>query len=102
MVGLLEGYEAPAAAWEQALLPVRMKGYSPEWLEQACWSGEVAWGRLTLREARALPGPRRGVEVESAPQPSRRASPGRSASLTFLRRGHLDWLLQAAPRLAVG
>ncbi|MDQ3262853.1 MAG: DEAD/DEAH box helicase, partial [Myxococcota bacterium] len=41
-LALLQGYEAPAAAWEQFLLPVRMKQYLPELLERACWSGEVA------------------------------------------------------------
>ncbi|MGA9519857.1 MAG: DEAD/DEAH box helicase, partial [Myxococcaceae bacterium] len=46
-VSLLQGYEAPAAAWEQWLLPARMKQYLPDLLERACWEGEVAWGRLT-------------------------------------------------------
>ncbi len=95
VVSLLQGYEAPAAAWETELFPARMAKYSGEWLEQACWGGEVAWGRLTLREPKSQPGPRRGVEV--APEPSRRVSaPTRSANLTFVRRTALDWMLQAA------
>ncbi len=94
-VALLQGYEAPAAAWEQVLLPTRMH-FLPELLERACWSGELAWGRLTLRSKPGA-GPRRGAEVEPVKAaPSRSASPSRNASLTFMRREDLDWLLCAA------
>jgi ATP-dependent Lhr-like helicase len=93
VVALLEGYEAPASAWEQALFPARMKQYVGEWLEHACFTGEVAWGRLTMKEPKAPVGPRRGTPVEPA---SRRAMPGRSASLTFVKRADLEWLLHAA------
>jgi ATP-dependent Lhr-like helicase len=97
-VSLLEGYEAPASAWEWALLPSRMKGYLPELLERACWDGEVAWGRLTLRDGdAAVPGPRRGSTPVPLPEPTaRRVSPTRNASLTFVRRESLDWMLAAA------
>src|SRR5262249_15975127 len=102
-ISLLQGYEAPAAAWEQVLLPARMRPYLPELLERACWNGEVAWGRLTRRETRALPGPRRGasnggpVSAPTAEPPSARpALPGRNANITFVRREELDWLLSAA------
>jgi ATP-dependent Lhr-like helicase len=92
-VSLLEGWEAPAAAWEQVLLPARVRGDLSGLLERACWSGEVAWGRLSLREPRSV-GPRRGAEVDS---PSVRAlRPGRNATLTFVRRSQLDALLSAA------
>jgi ATP-dependent Lhr-like helicase len=94
-ISLLQGFEAPAAAWEQALLPVRMRQYVGEWLEHACFSGEVAWGRLTLKEPKAPPLPRRGATV-TPPEPPRRLIQGRSASLTFVRRSELDWMLQAA------
>ena len=102
-ISLLQGYEAPAAAWEQVLLPARMRPYLPELLERACWNGEIAWGRLTRREPRAVPGPRRGASnggpvLAPAPEaPSARpALPGRNANITFLRREELDWLLSAA------
>lgn len=42
----LAGYEAPARAWEQHILPARVKGYRREWLDQATLSGEIAFGRL--------------------------------------------------------
>lgn len=92
IVSLLQGYEAPAAGWEQEIFPARMKQYVGEWLEHACFSGEVAWGRLTQKEA-PLPGPRRGVPVDA---PVRRVGVTRAASLTFARRADLDWLLEAA------
>src|SRR5262249_19233638 len=48
---------------------------------------------LSLREPRAV-GPRRGAEVE--PVSARALRPGRSATLTFLRRSELGVLLAAA------
>jgi ATP-dependent Lhr-like helicase len=42
----LAGFEAPAAAWEGAILPARMTGYEPRLLDDACLSGRVAWARL--------------------------------------------------------
>jgi ATP-dependent Lhr-like helicase len=92
-VTLLEGWEAPAAAWEQVLLPARVRGDVSDLLERACWTGDVAWGRLGLREPRVV-GPRRGAEAE--PVPVRTMKPGRTATLTFVRRAELDGLLAAA------
>jgi ATP-dependent Lhr-like helicase len=98
-ITLLQGYEAPASAWERFLLPSRMKGYTGELLERACYGGEVAWGRLTVKDARPPPGPRRGAPVApvepEAPRP-RAPQPTRNASLTFTRRENLDWMLAAA------
>ena len=31
------------------MLPARVAGYDPRWLDELCLSGEVAWGRLTPR-----------------------------------------------------
>ena len=42
----LEGYSAPVGAWESDLLPARVKGYDPSWLDRACRSGRTAWARL--------------------------------------------------------
>src|SRR5207244_3107157 len=42
----LQGFSAGAAAWEEELLPLRLRGYDPAWLDALCLSGEVAWGRL--------------------------------------------------------
>jgi len=42
----LAGFDVPAWAWEGSVLPMRVKGYKREWLDQLTMSGEVAWGRL--------------------------------------------------------
>ncbi len=104
-VSLLQGYEAPASAWERFLLPARMKGYSGDLLERACYGGEVAWGRLTVKEPKPAPGPRRGAPA-TPPEPepparTRAPQPTRNASLTFTRRENLDWMLASARPNAV-
>lgn len=43
---LLDGYEVPAAAWEPDVLALRIKDYSPQWLDQLCFTGRIGWGRL--------------------------------------------------------
>jgi len=43
----LEGFEAPARAWETEILSARLKGYSPSWLDAQCLAGRIAWTRLT-------------------------------------------------------
>jgi ATP-dependent Lhr-like helicase len=47
----LQGYEAPAAAWESELLPARMDEYDFTWLDDLCLSGRAVWTRLTLPAA---------------------------------------------------
>ena len=47
----LEGYEAPAAAWESTVLPARIAGYKNEYLDQLSYSGDVMWGRLSAHPA---------------------------------------------------
>jgi len=42
----LEGYEAPAAAWESEILPARLADYEPGWLDDLCLAGRVLWSRL--------------------------------------------------------
>lgn len=42
----LEGFEAPAIAWESELLPARVADYSISWLDDLCTTGRVAWTRL--------------------------------------------------------
>jgi ATP-dependent Lhr-like helicase len=46
VLGQLAGFEAPAAVWESAILPARVRGYRREWLDQVTLSGEFAWCRL--------------------------------------------------------
>lgn len=46
VIAALEGLDVPAVCWERDLLPVRVEGYRPEWLDELCLAGEVGWGRL--------------------------------------------------------
>jgi ATP-dependent Lhr-like helicase len=43
----LEGFEAPAGAWETEILPARIKAYEPSWFDDLCLSGRLSWARLT-------------------------------------------------------
>ena len=45
----LEGFEAPAGAWESEILPARLADYEPEWLDDQCLAGQVSWARLRPR-----------------------------------------------------
>ncbi len=44
----LQGYEAPAHAWEADLLSARVVDYQPSMLDELCLAGEIAWMRLTI------------------------------------------------------
>src|ERR671924_1719657 len=48
----LQGFEFPAGEWER-ILAERVESYRPEWLDELCLSGEVAWGRLSILEPAA-------------------------------------------------
>ncbi|HEX8806523.1 MAG TPA: DEAD/DEAH box helicase [Candidatus Aquilonibacter sp.] len=50
----LEGFEAPAAAWETQILPARIAGYRSEYLDRLCYAGDVMWGRLSPHPALEL------------------------------------------------
>ncbi|HLY00205.1 MAG TPA: ATP-dependent DNA helicase, partial [Roseiarcus sp.] len=47
VLSALEGFEAPAKAWETEILPARLKGYQASWLDAQCLAGRTAWARLT-------------------------------------------------------
>ncbi len=61
VIAQLQGFEIAAAAWESHVLPARVKGYNPAWLDELCFAGEVSWGRLT--ERRAQTGPTRATPI---------------------------------------
>ncbi len=46
IVSQLEGFEAPAAAWETEILPARLNEYDPAWLDELSLAGRVVWTRL--------------------------------------------------------
>jgi ATP-dependent Lhr-like helicase len=86
----LAGYEAPASAWESSLVKSRIANYKPEWLDNLCLRGEVAWGRLTPPDLK--PNLRPVVEGESF----RRVSPTSIAPISFIRRDDVSWMLAMA------
>ena len=84
----LAGLSQPAAAWEAEVLPARMHGYQPFWLDQLCAEGRVAWLRLLPPR---VSGERRRV-----------STPVRSTPIALVPREHAAlWrrLAPAAPEL---
>src|SRR5262249_1422152 len=67
IVAQLEGCEAPAGAWETELLPARIAGYEPAWLDDLCLAGRIMWARLKPRNARQNGGEARAAPVRSTP-----------------------------------
>ncbi|QSA95678.1 DEAD/DEAH box helicase [Methylococcus sp. EFPC2] len=51
----LEGYEAAAVAWESEILPARLAGYDPAWLDALCLSGKYVWTRLSPASSAQAP-----------------------------------------------
>ncbi len=76
----LEGFEAPAGAWETQIIPSRIAEYEPQWLDEHCRAGRVIWARLAARAA-----PQSSVPIAEAER-SRGASPVRSTPITLLAR----------------
>ncbi len=82
VLDLLDGYEAPAAAWEPAVLASRVKEFTPQWLDQLCFTGRVGWGRLS---------PPQNVKA-------RGFTPLRSSPIALFARENLPhWLELASP-----
>jgi ATP-dependent helicase Lhr and Lhr-like helicase len=74
IIGQLEGFEAPAGAWETEILPARLVGYERNWLDARCLAGHVTWARLRPRNARG--------------NGEGRATPVRTTPITLLERRH--------------
>ncbi|MDR7547161.1 MAG: DEAD/DEAH box helicase, partial [Armatimonadota bacterium] len=80
VIGQLQGLELPAPAWEESILPSRVRLYDPADLEYLTLSGAVTWGRLTVG----------GSEEGEEKRPGRhRQMPGRSSPLAFTLREDL-------------
>ena len=85
VVEQLQGFETAAGAWEREILPARLYGYEPGWLDQMCLAGQVVWCRLSPRASH----PGSAVEHEPlAPEDARKLL----AALTQIAasRGGLD------------
>jgi ATP-dependent Lhr-like helicase len=85
----LQGFEAPANAWERQILARRVANYDPEVLDRLCLTGAVGWGRLS-------PHPATLAEPKSA-QPklaNRRVIPTSVAPVAFFVREDSEWMIQ--------
>jgi ATP-dependent helicase Lhr and Lhr-like helicase len=71
----LEGFEAPAGAWETEILPARIAGYEPSWLDAQCLAGRVAWARLTLPSSAGVRSSRSPVRTSPVALLERRRVP---------------------------
>ncbi|MBV8341343.1 MAG: DEAD/DEAH box helicase, partial [Gammaproteobacteria bacterium] len=69
----LEGFEAPASAWETEILPSRISEYEPAWLDEQCLAGRFLWTRLAARRS----------------DPERGAAPVRATPIVLLARRNL-------------
>ena len=54
-IGLLDGFEVAAGAWERAILPARVERYESSMLDMLCLTGEAGWARLSPPSGAALP-----------------------------------------------
>ncbi len=52
IVEQLEGFAAPAGAWESEVLPARLANYDPAWLDDQCYAGRISWARIRPRSDR--------------------------------------------------
>src|SRR5690242_1940561 len=64
----LEGFEAPAGAWESQLLPARVTGYDIAWLDALCGAGRIAWTRLRASAGGAHASPVRASPIVLLPR----------------------------------
>ncbi len=78
-IGMLQGFEIAAASWEGEVLGPRVSGLQPEWLDELCLAGEVAWGRLSPRRS----------------SPLAIGSTSRATPITLASRRDLGWLLES-------
>ncbi|MEW5709339.1 MAG: DEAD/DEAH box helicase [Pseudomonadota bacterium] len=85
VIAQLEGFEAPAVAWESEILPARVAGYDPVWLDDLCLAGRVAWMRV---DAQRL-----------SPERERVAGPVRATPVTLVLRRHLNHWAKLAPKI---
>jgi ATP-dependent helicase Lhr and Lhr-like helicase len=83
VIAQLEGFEAPAGAWETEILPARLANYDPSWLDDLCLAGRVVWARLKPRNLR-LNG-------------ERSVSPVRTTPITLLPRRHASLWASLSP-----
>ncbi|HEY9487552.1 MAG TPA: hypothetical protein VIQ51_04430, partial [Chryseosolibacter sp.] len=73
----LEGFEAPAIAWESDILTGRITDYDHQWLDMLSMAGKISWGRL-----------RPSTSVRDKERKA--ASPVRTTPIAFVNRANLS------------
>src|SRR5207245_7297892 len=96
IIGQLQGMELPAPAWEEHVIPARVRLYDPADLEHLCLSGTVTWGRLSAGAALNRE-PVQGATITEEPSGAskRRQGPGRNSPIAFVLREDLPVYLCA-------
>jgi ATP-dependent Lhr-like helicase len=79
----LQGFEAPARAWERQILTRRVAAYDSKVLDHLCLTGAVGWGRLSPHPA----------TLEAVTVEGRRVIPTSVAPITFFVREDADWMI---------
>lgn len=93
-ISQLQGFEAPAGAWERDLLPGRVAEYDSAWLDELSLAGEVAWGRLQPPGERGTQSEECGTEgPTSASRSPTSAALTRVVPIALVSRADLAWLL---------
>ncbi len=90
IVRQLQGYEAPANAWERQILANRLASYDPDVLDRLCLTGALGWGRLSPHPAM----------LRDSSEGSHRVVPTSVAPITFFARDDADWMLSRQSGLA--
>ena len=99
----LQGFEAPASAWEINIFPLRVAGYDPEMLDRLCLSGMVGWGRVSPHPATVEPrASSLGGNGASPVAPARRVIPTSVAPIAFFVREESGWLVSHSTSLPEG
>ena len=78
VIAELEGFAAPAAAWEEDILPARIVGFTSDMLDRLCLAGRASWARPAppVRETpRRSFGPIRSTPIALFSRPGRRQAP---------------------------
>src|SRR5262249_45302808 len=79
----LQGFEAPASAWERQIFKRRIAEYDSKVLDQLCLTGAVGWGRVSPHPA----------TLEIAGTGRRRIVPTSVAPITFFAREDAHWMI---------
>ncbi len=82
VIAQLEGFELSPQAWERDILPRRIENYSAAYLDELCFSGEVAWGRLAA----------------TPPEPGESRRARSSGAVSLFLRAHANFLIKPHPQ----